>query len=336
MRRYKERRGSTSRNIVFFLMAAALVLTGFTSGIKGETGKGYHQIVVLSDVHIPGNNLPVKEKALQTVNSWNDVDMVVVTGDILATGGSPEEFAAAKSFFSKLSKPLRVVGGNHDYIYPDSYPRNPATNHTLKEASPEKREQKLGLFKNTWRLKEISYSERIGNYLLVFLTPDHPVSNNYSEMTDRTLEWFGRELERNKKLPTIVFFHAPLEGTYRSERIAKATTPESYNAEPATQIRKILLKNKQVFLWVAGHLHLAPPSKSFNSEINLYEKQVWVIHNTDMNGSSLFSDDAMKSTRHDTIWTNSLFLYPDRVKVRTYDHKQVIWLKDLERTIKTP
>ncbi len=103
-------------------MAAALVLTGCTSAIKTEAGKGYHQIVVLSDVHIPGNNLPIKEKAIQTVNSWNDVDMVAVTGDIVATGGSPEQFAAAKRFFSKLKKPLRVVGGNHDYIYPDSYP----------------------------------------------------------------------------------------------------------------------------------------------------------------------------------------------------------------------
>lgn len=336
MRSFKERRGSISRNTAFFLMAAALVLTGCTSGIRGETGKGYHQIVVLSDVHIPGNNLPVKEKALQTVNSWNDVDMVAVTGDIVATGGSPEQFSAAKRFFSKLSKPLRVVGGNHDYIYPDSYPRNPATGHTLKEASPEKRQQKLELYKKTWGLKEIHYSEMLGNYLLVFLTPDHLVSNNYAEMTDRQLEWFGKELERNNKVPTIVFFHAPLQGTYKSEKIAKATTPDSYNAEPAKKIREILLKNKQVFMWVAGHLHIAPPSRSFASEINLYEKQVWVIHNADMNGSSTFSEETMKSTRHDTIWTNSLFLYPDRVNVRTYDHKQGIWLKDVERTIKVP
>lgn len=336
MKRFKAERCSIGRNICFFLMAAALVLTGCTSAIKTEAGKGYHQIVVLSDVHIPGNNLTVKEKAIQTVNSWNDVDMVAVTGDIVATGGSPEQFAAAKNFFSKLKKPLRVVGGNHDYIYPDSYPPNPATGHTLKEASPEKRQQKLELFKKTWGLKEIFYSERMGNYLLVFLTADHLVSNNYSEMSDRQLEWFGKELERNKKVSTIVFFHAPLEGTYKSERIAKATTPDSYNAEPAKKIQEILLKNKQVFMWVAGHLHIAPTSKSFNSEINLYKKQVWVIHNADMNGSSIFSEETMKSTRHDTIWTNSLFLYPDRVTVRTYDHKQALWLKNLERTIKIP
>lgn len=95
-------------------------------------------------------------------------------------------------------------------------------------------------------------------------------------MTDRLLEWFAAELGRNKGVPTIVFFHAPLEGTYRSQSIAKATTPDSYNAEPAEKIRAILLQNKQVFMWVAGHLHMEAPSKSYGSPINLYEKQEWV------------------------------------------------------------
>jgi len=262
--------------------------------------------------------------------------MVAVTGDLVATGGSPEQFAAAKRLLSALNKPLRVVGGNHDYIYPDSYPKNPATGHTLKEASPEARKKKLELFKKTWGLEELYYSQRMGKYLLVFLTPDHPVSNHYSQMTDRQLEWFAAELGRNKGVPTIVFFHAPLEGTYRSQYVAKATTPDSYNAEPAEKIRAILLQNKQVFMWVAGHLHIGAPSKSYSSPINLYEKQVWVIHNADMNGSSSFSEEAIKMTKHDTIWTNTLLLYPDRVIVKTYDHKQALWLKDLERTIKIP
>jgi len=315
------------------LIGTALTFVGCMSNMKAED-KGYYQIAVLSDVHLPGNHLPLKEKALQTVNSWSDVDRVVVTGDIVATGGSAEQYAAAEKYFSKMGKPLRMVGGNHDYIYPDSYPRNPATGHTLKEASPDHRQAKLEKFKKTWGLKEIYYSERLGNYLLVFLTPDELVSNNYAQLTDRQLDWFRSELERNKNVPTIVFFHAPLEGTYKIQYIAKSTTPDSYNAEPAKKIREILLKNKQVFLWVAGHLHMAATNKSFNSPINLYEKQVWVIHNADMNGSSHFSEDSMRATRHDTIWTNTLSLYPDRVSVRTYDHKQGVWLKDLERTIK--
>jgi hypothetical protein len=310
-----------------------VVVAGCTSGIKTDASKGYHQIVVLSDVHVPGNILPIKEKALETINSWNDVDMVAATGDLVATGGSPEQFAAAKKYFGNLNKPLRAIGGNHDYIYPDSYPRNPATGHTMKEASPEARKKKLEVFKNTFGLNEIFYSERMGNYLLVFLTPDDLVSNNYTQMTDYQLAWFRAELERNKNVPTIVFFHGPLEGSYKSQYVEKATTPDSYNAEPAAKVREILLENKQVFMWVTGHLHLTATNESFNSAINLYEKQVWVIHNADMNGSSLVSEAARKSTKHDNIWTNSLFLYPDRVTVKTYDHKQALWLKNLERTI---
>lgn len=323
--------------IVLFLIAAALILVGCMSSIKTAADKGYRQIVILSDTHLPGNILPAKEKVLQTVNSWTDVDMVVVTGDIVAKGGSSAEFTFAKQFLGRLNKPLRVVGGNHDYIYPDSYPPNPATGHTLKEASPEAREKKLGRFKATWGLNEIFYSERMGNYLLVFLTPDDLISNNYTQMSDRQLAWLDAELGRNKNVPTIVFFHGPLEGTHASQKILKATTPDSYNAEPAQKIRNILLRNRQVFLWVAGHLHLAPPSRSFNAEINLYEKQVWVIHNADMNGDSIFSDtDMQKPPKHDTIWTNSLFLYPDRVVVKTYDHKQGLWLKSMDRTMTIP
>jgi 3',5'-cyclic-AMP phosphodiesterase len=176
----------------------------------------------------------------------------------------------------------------------------------------------------------------LAGYLLVFLTPDHLVSNNYAEMTEETLAWFESELARKPAIPTIVFFHAPLRGTYRSEKVAQATTPDSYDAEPAGRIREILLKNPQVFLWVAGHLHLAPPCRSFASSINVYENRVRVIHNADWDGDSLFSDDATKATCHDTIWTNSLFLHASRVVVRTYDHKQGRWLAELDRTIGVP
>ena len=116
----------------------------------------------------------------------------------------------------------------------------------------------------------------------------------------------------------------------------KSKSPDSYNAEPVEKIRQILLQNPQVFMWVAGHLHIAPTNRDFKSEINLYEKQVVVLHNTDMNGDSILADADLKSTKHDAIWTNSLFLYPDRVVVKTYDHKQGVWLTNLERVIISP
>ncbi len=315
---------------------AAITQAKHVACIKCNVTRAYHQIVVLSDLHFPGNNLPAKEKALRTIASWDDVDMIAVTGDIVSRDGTPEEYAAARNFLGTLNRPLRVTGGNHDYIYPDGCPPNPATGHTLKQACPQKRKLKLERFKKTWNLQTLSYSEMLGAYLLVFLTPDHLTSNNYAEMTNQSLAWFARVLEQNQAAPTLVFFHAPLQGTYKSEKIAKATTPDSYNAEPARQIREILLKNRQVLLWLAGHLHLAPSSRSFASPINVYENRVRVIHNADWNGESIFSEEATQATRHDSIWTNSLFLHPDRVVVRTFDHKQGRWLAELERTISVP
>jgi hypothetical protein len=44
----------------------------------------------------------------------------------------------------------------------------------------------------------------------------------------------------------------------------------------------------------------------------------------------------MKSTKHDGIWTNSLFLHPDRVVVRTFDHKAGVWMSQLDRVILPP
>lgn len=319
------------------LVIAGLAVAGCAKSQNTKAPeREYYQIVVLSDVHLPGNIPIQKEKAIATINSWPDVDLVAVTGDIVATGGDKDQYAAAQRFFANLDKPKTLVGGNHDYIYPDSYPVNKATGHHEKESSPEIRRQKLERFKQTWGLQEIFYSKRAGNYLLVFLTPDDLVTNNYSQMTDRQLDWLRGELQKNRGTPTIIFFHAPLQGTYASQKILKSKTPDSYNAEPSEKIRQILLPNPQVFIWVAGHLHIAPTNRDFKSEINLYEKQVMVIHNTDMNGDSILADTDMKSTKHETIWTNSLFLYPDRVMVKTYDHKQGAWRGQLERVIIPP
>ena len=112
------------------------------------------------------------------------MDLVAVFGDIVATGGNKEEYAAARAFFDRLDKPAAYIGGNHDYIYPDDYPVNPETRHHLKNPSAEERKRKLERFKETWGLPEIFYSKRARDYLLVFLTADDLDSNNYCEMTD--------------------------------------------------------------------------------------------------------------------------------------------------------
>jgi hypothetical protein len=305
-------------------------------GTAPDRHEASHQIVVLSDVHLPGRILPQKEKALATIDGWPDVSLVVVTGDIVATGGDPAQYAAARRFFDRLTKPVAFIGGNHDYIYPDAYPVDPRTGHHVKEASPEVRRGKLERFRETWGLSELFSSRRLGGYLLVFLTPDDLETDDYARMTARQLGWLSAELMSDRDRPTIVFYHAPLAGTYASRRIIESRSPDSYNAEPAERIREILRANPQVFMWVAGHLHIAPTNRDFDAEINRYDGRVWVVHNPDMNGSSLFDAYDLKSRTHETIWTRSLVLYPDRVVVKTFDHAAGRWMDSLERTVPAP
>ncbi len=327
----------TRRN--FFIRLLVFVLAALIIGRSNAApapNREYQRIVVLSDIHLPGRNLPAKEQAIADINHWQDVDLVVVTGDIVATGGDASEYAFAKQFFKKLTKPACFIGGNHDYIYPDHFVLNPATGHHVKEKSPELRAKKLQRFKETWGLPELFYGKRMNNYFLVFLTPDSLTGNDSCRMTTRQVDWLKTELQRNKNMGTIIFFHAPLEGTGTGKRDDPDKSKDNPYAEPREKIQTILKENPQVFLWVSGHVHIAPSNEDFKSPQNLYENHVMVIHNPDMNGTSRLHNTDTSSTKHNNLWTNSLFLYRDRVEVKTFDHKKSDWLHNLDRTIVRP
>lgn len=240
--------------------------------------------------------------------------MTIVVGDICEELGTSVEYTLAKDFFSKLKKPLYPIVGNHDYIYTDSLD----TKGKKVKAVTETREAKLNKFRDTFGLNEISYSKIVGRYLLVFLSPDSP--GYLAEISQKQVNWLNSELDKNKKTPTIIFFHAPLEGTLRSYN--KNANTSNFVAQPSSKFHDILMKNPQVFLWVSGHTHTSPKEESFASAINTYEKKITNIHNTDM--------------ERETIWTNSLLLYSDKVVVKTFNHKKGSWLPELERTILPP
>ncbi len=298
--------------------------------------KGYTHIAVLSDLHLPGRILPEKEKAIETLNTWNDLDMVAVLGDICEDHGSIEEYAFAKQFLEKLKKPFSPIVGNHEYIYYDINPFNPkekiAKGKHVVAASGTARRGKLKRFKEAFLLPEIYYTKKVDPYLLVFLSTDDLYVSHRTAMSDTQLEWLRAELGKNRSAPTIIFFHGPLEGTIGGGNLVD-NDPVNYMVQPHREIRRILAENPQVFLWVSGHAHIAPTNSNFSHPINLYEQRVTNIHNPDMNGSSYLSEKDQKGTKHENIWTNSLFLFHDRVIVKTYDHKQGIWLRNLERVI---
>lgn len=320
----------------------ARVLLSFTmllvaSGGFAQAGADVVHIAVLSDLHLPGRILPQKERVVETLNAWPDLDMVVALGDICEDVGSVEEYAFAKQFLARLKKPVWPVAGNHDYIYYDINPftpneKIPKGKHVVA-ASAGARRAKLQRFKESFGLPEVYYAKQAGPYRLVFLSTDHLYLSYRTAVSEAQLEWLGAELARHRAAPTIVFFHGPLEGTIGGENLVD-NDPFNYMAQPSREIRRILLENPQVFMWVAGHAHIAPANANFNGPLALYERRVAVIHCPGMSGSSYLSETDKKGTRHEALWTRSLFLHPDRVVVKTFDHEKGAWMESLTREVK--
>ena len=298
-----------------FFSFLCIVLLATTHAFAREAiAKAPSHLVILGDPHLPGKNVPLKEKVINTINQWNDVTMVVAMGDVCEHRGTSEEYAFVKTFFDKLTKPLFAIVGNHDYIYDDAL----NVDNKLQKANPKEQQKKLQRFKETFGLQTLSYSLVHEGYFLIFLSLDS--SKHLTLLSSEQLLWLSNELEKNKKLPTIIFFHAPLDKTLNDYK--DHVNKPDFIAQPVGEIRDILFKNHQVFLWISGHTHTSPKEESFASYINLYENQVTNIHNTDMN--------------KETIWTNSLFLYQDKVIVKTYDHNTHNWRGEQERVILLP
>ena len=271
-------------------------------------------IVILGDPHIPGKHLEAKESVLQTINQWNDVSMVVAVGDLCSQTATKEEYAAVKTYFQKLSHPLYPITGNHDYIYADALD----VNGKLQHASIDIQQEKLEFFRYLFNLPKLYYSFKVGPYKLIFLSIDNP--KHLAGLSSEQLMWFENELKIDESIPTIVFFHAPLQDTLETYK-HWVNTP-SFIAQPVNKIKTIIENHPQIFLWVSGHTHTSPKETSFASAINVYENQVTNIHNTDMN--------------KETIWTNSLFLYDDKIVIKTYNHNEQKWLDSVERIIYPP
>ena len=312
-------KGTQQRTIrrSIFLAALALVVVLYACGqpCPEVAEKSYHHLVILGDPHLPGQHLAHKESVRKTINSWKDVDLVIAVGDICAEYGTEAEYAAARTFFAKLDKPLAAVAGNHDVIY--ETPSWPGGGGYLG-ASSATREAKLKLFRETFGLAEHFYSRMIGGYLLIFLSTDH--ESFATGMSEPQLGWLRAELARHPATPTIIVFHGPLQGTQHAFK-QYINRPHAI-AQPAETIHALITANPQVFLWVSGHTHTPPTEESYASPINIYAGQVTNIHNTDM--------------KRETIWTNSLYLYPDKVVARTFNHQEKAWHPELERTILPP
>lgn len=300
----------------YFLLALMLVFGALLLGCSSDSkpkdkdkSKDYHRIVIASDVHYITKSTELKvqvekkaqkQQAMARLNGWKDVKLVVFTGDIIAKRGTAEEYALAKEIYNSCSQPKTIVAGNHEIFYSDAL----SPKGSMVKATPELRKQRQEQFKKTFNQPALYYTKELGNYLLVFVAPDKLNPKHPVELSDVQLSWLEQVLSKNSQKPTIIFCHAPLEGTLTDS--AKKVYIEKHFAQPAAKLGEVLLRHPHVKLWVSGHTHTKLKNENFaDTKDNLYKGKIMNIHNP--------------SWEDKDICVNSLYLYKDKVVITTYN-----------------
>ena len=93
-----------------------LILLIFVSTFSAkETKFGW-----ITDTHIGYKNADTElESIVKSINDLDEIQFVVVTGDVTETGKN-SEFETAKEILDKLNKPYYIIPGNHDTKWSES------------------------------------------------------------------------------------------------------------------------------------------------------------------------------------------------------------------------
>lgn len=298
------------------------IAPSFSDVRSKRAGRAYRRIVVLSDIHYPSktcisgapymNKMATKENALHDISRWRDVDLSVFTGDMVQRDGSQAEYATVKAFVRGLRCRKAFIAGNHELLYS----KDGAGHFTT-----------AGLFDRILHMKRYTrtfgplyYMCRLYGYVLIFLSPDVTTGQAAVELSQQQLHWLQQVLTENRDAPTIIFCHAPLAGTALPDAAGASRPGERDVAQPAQALADILRHQPQVRLWVSGHTHTRPGDPDFMNPVNYFDGRILNVYNGDW-------DD------NEAIYTNSLYLFADRIVIRTYSHKDHCWLPQFDRVV---
>ena len=295
----------------------------FSRNQEGLERKNYSRLSIISDFHYPCKKLvtpkerlrymAAKEGALQDMNDWRDLDLAVFTGDMVQRNGSAEEYRLVRLVVNGLKKRKAFIAGNHELLY---------TGHGEDLRPCSSTERILHFARYTKTFGPLYYAKEQRGYLLVFLSPDTVTGGAAVELSHQQLTWLDQTLAAHRQMPTIIFCHAPLENTAVPEKNGVSLPTPRNSAQPAADIRRILARHHQVRLWVSGHTHTMPGDATFMDDQNYYEGRVLNVYNSDWD--------------EDTIYSNSIYLYSDKIIIRTYNHTKGIWLPVFDRVVTLP
>lgn len=275
-----------------------------TSERKNQQDARPCTLAVMADLHAKPESLPLLKKAVDRVNNLKDIMGLAIVGDLCSKLGTRSEYETLRSGLNGAKVPVYAVPGNHDILYKDYL-----IGGEKKRGTPAEKKAKHELFKKTLNLKSLYYSRKIGGHLLIFLPNDALSAIPCSFPSDDAYDFLRQTLRENRKLPTIIFNHAPLEGSYGDKR---TMPPIQANAQPSARLKRLLQKNPQVYLWFSGHLHITPSQKYFNFPGNRVGK-VNVVH--------------VPPSQIHASWVQVVRLSPKGAIVRTLDVKSGKYLK---------
>lgn len=261
-------------------------------------------LAVMADLHARPESLPLLKKAVDRVNNLKDIMGLAIVGDLCSKLGTRSEYETLQNGLKGAKIPIYAVPGNHDILYKDYL-----IGGEKKRGTPAEKKAKHELFKKTLNLRSLYYSRKIGGHLLIFLPNDALSAIPCSFPSDDAYDFLRQALRENRNLPTIIFSHAPLEGSYGDKR---TMPPIQANAQPSARLKRLLQNNPQVYLWFAGHLHITPSQKYFNFPGNRVGK-VNVVH--------------VPPSQIHASWVQVVRLSPKGAIVKTLDVKSGKYLK---------
>lgn len=144
-----------------------------------------------TDLHISQTSKEPAEdlqRAVDEVNTYKDLDFVLVSGDITQKGDSIS-LAEAKRILQQLTIPFYVVAGNHDFNWLTTGP---------------------SLFENVFGNDKFSFIHKGNKFIGFTTTPQNNQGNGYIMKQD--VDWMASELKNaGAKLPVFIITHYPLQ-----------------------------------------------------------------------------------------------------------------------------
>lgn len=157
---------------------------------QAQPQRNYSRLVIISDFHYPFKNLvtpkerrlrmAAKEKVLQEMNDWRDLDLAVFTGDMVQRNGDAAEYRLVRLVVNGLKRRKAFIAGNHELLY---------TGHDGELRPGSCTERIIYFARYTKTFGPLYYAKEQAGYLLAFLSPDTVTGGAAVELSHQQLAW---------------------------------------------------------------------------------------------------------------------------------------------------